>query len=154
MSFDAAKVRAPQRYIRDILTRMKHWWTILLAFGIPAFCQAPSKKSPDTWQKTKECADQAAKVIADWDDASVFWRNHYSPKYNRCFLLVSRQINVKDWIGTVFQNTLYDAFERSTLATSIAPPVPPEMASTCSMDDDAKADCKTSAVFIADHMKN
>jgi hypothetical protein len=93
-------------------------------------------------------------VINDWDDASVFWRNHYSPKYNQCFLLISRQIDLKDWIGPVLKDNLYDAFERSTLATSIASPVPPQLASSCSTDDDAKADCKTVTDFITEHMKN
>jgi hypothetical protein len=154
--------------IRDILTPMKYCcavqvtlaWSILAALTVPSFSQTRAKKTvptqtkPDTWQKSKECAGQAEKVINDWDDASVSWRNHYSPKYNRCFILVSRQINVKDWIGTVIEDTFYDAFERSTLATSIVSPVPPQVATLCSTDEDAKADCKTAADFITEHMKN
>lgn len=140
-------------------------WSILAVVTAPSFsetavAQTPAKKTPskhtkpDTWKKSKECADQAEKVITDWDDTAVFWRNHYSPKYNQCFLLISRQIELKDWIGPVLTDTLYDAFERLTLATSIASPVPPQVAALCSTDDDAKADCKTAADFITEHMKN
>jgi hypothetical protein len=159
--------------IRDILASMNCRrafqftlaWCMLAALTAhlcseTAVAQTPAKKAPsanskpDTWQKSKECADQAAKVINDWDDASVFWQNHYSPKYNQCFLLISRQIELKDWIGPVLKDTLYDAFERSALATSIASPVPPQVAALCSTDDDPKADCKTAADFITEHLKN
>jgi hypothetical protein len=140
-------------------------WSVLAVLTFPSFsetavAQTPPKKTPskqtkpDTWKKSKECADQAEKVITGWDDTAVFWRNHYSPKYNQCFLLISRQIDLKDWIGPVLTDTLYDAFERSTLATSIASPVPPQVAALCSTDQDAKTDCKTAADFITEHMKN
>ncbi len=136
-------------------------WSILSAsLSRQAVAQTPAKKTPaahtkpDTWRKSKECADQAEKVITDWDDASVFWRNHYSPKYDRCFLHISRLIDIKDCIGSVHKDTLYDALERSTLATSISSPVPPQVAPSCSTDDDAKADCKTAADYITEHMKN
>ena len=97
---------------RAILTPMNYWrafqvtlaWSILAVLTAPSFsetavAQTPAKKTPskhtkpDTWKKSKECADQAEKVITDWDDTAVFWRNHYSPKYNQCFLLISRQID-------------------------------------------------------------
>jgi hypothetical protein len=140
-------------------------WSVLAVLAVPSFsetavAQTPAKKipskhtRPDTWKKSKECAAQAEKVITDWDDAAVFWQNHYSPKYNQCFLLISRQIDLKDWIGPVLKDTLHDAFERSTLATSITSPVPPQVAALCSTDDDPKADCKTAADFITEHMKN
>ena len=83
---------------------MKAAW-IILAAAVLSFGQTTDKKtvapstkktgSPaanllDTWQRTKECAAQAEKIAAGWpqrigatpDD----WHNHYSPKYDRCFV--------------------------------------------------------------------
>jgi hypothetical protein len=34
---------------------------------------------PDLWQRGKECADQAEKVMADVKTPSTSWENHYSP---------------------------------------------------------------------------
>jgi hypothetical protein len=111
--------------------------------------QSPAKL--DNWQRSKECAAQAEKLMAEWHRPSEdrpgksgiapFWENHYSPKYNRCFIKYTHKIEVKDRTG-VFEDLLYDAFERSTLATSLYPFVPPEVKFFCSTDDDSHADCE------------
>jgi hypothetical protein len=93
----------------------------VLSFG-QATTKATSPAKADTWQKSKECASQAEKVVADWPirtgSAPTDWRNHYSPKYDKCFVwlyisLVSKDENV---FPTVFSTVVLDAFERSELA--------------------------------------
>ncbi len=59
------------------------------------------------------------------------YTNHYSPKYNRCFLETASK-------------TLADAYERTILAT---------FGKTCQIDG-IPSDCEKTAAFISDHMKN
>jgi hypothetical protein len=68
----------------------------------------------DTWERTKECAAQAERAAkgAGWDKNPevMGWENHYSSKYERCFVGVS-------WVQPSGETTeLYDAFERKNLA--------------------------------------
>jgi hypothetical protein len=110
---------------------MKVAHIVLSVSAVLAFAQsAPKKATPpsakaDTWQKSKECAQQAEKLMAEWhrpseerpgkSGISPFSENHYSPKYNRCFIKYTHEIKVKDQPGTVFEHILYDAFEKTTL---------------------------------------
>lgn len=117
---------------------MKAVWVIaavaVLSFGqTPAPRETPptTKKAtaqgakPDTWQKSKECASQAEKMIAEWPSrtgsAPADWNNHYSPKYDKCFVKLSFFTKSQDEkvFPTLFSAGLYDAFERSApLASS------------------------------------
>ena len=151
-----------------------------------AFPQSEPKKAipppakADTWQKSKECAAQAEKVMAERTRAltisgsrDIEWSNHYSPKYNRCFLKIEWMQDDKVAVkgGPMFYMFLLDAFERTTLANSAdGPPVE----AVCRYDDnpkeceqraafvwklacqieDQKSDCSNAREFIADHMKN
>jgi hypothetical protein len=109
-----------------------------LLFGQTAKKAAPGRlpEKPDTWQRSKECATQAEKMIAARDLRSVSfggprvasWTNHYSPKYSRCFVSVSYFDGATPppkgmpWLSSTI---LIDAFERSTVAstaTDLAPP--------------------------------
>jgi hypothetical protein len=67
----------------------------------------------DDWARMRECAAQAerdAKSVG-WDKDALGWENHYSSKYERCFVAVS-------WAGPHdLTEELYDAFERRSLAT-------------------------------------
>lgn len=110
---------------------MKGAFPLLIAAAVLLFGQAANKKAtppaakPDTWQKSKECATQAEKVIADWPQHTLGtkpddWSNHYSPKYDRCFIWAYFSHVSKDEkvFPTTFVTTLWDAFERSRLASS------------------------------------
>src|ERR1700734_3168782 len=80
--------------------------------AVLSFAQTPTKKtSPaqpksDTWERSKECAAQAEKAVAERNSRSVAfgghgadsWSNHYSPKYNRCFVKVDYFADVKNGI--------------------------------------------------------
>jgi hypothetical protein len=140
----------------------------LALMTVPSYNQTPPKKAPpaqskpDTWERSKACATQAEKVIK-WlvgDDAKITWQNHYSPKYDRCFLKTWRMLDAKkveDWTGNVSETDLYDAFERSRLANYVtAIPPSPRFESLCDIEDKEKSheDCRAAADFIAEHLKN
>ena len=164
---------------------MKAVWIILVA-AVLSFAQTTTKKvspparsapaaKPDTWEKSKECASQAEKVMADPGYAvaqgSAGYVNHYSPKYNRCFIEVYHFIKESVKGGPLTSTVLVDAFERSGLAnTSIG--IKPEIACRneanreqcedlareiwkigCQIDG-TPADCDKAKDFIAEHMKN
>jgi hypothetical protein len=141
---------------------------------------APAQAQPDTWERSKECAAQAEKVVADRNRFSVAvnghgvdsWSNHYSPKYKRCFVKLDYVLDVKTGVkgGPFLVTDLVDAFERTSVAES-ADGVSPKF--VCRNEDnpaeceriavsvweshcetDHKTDCATSKDFIAEHMKN
>jgi hypothetical protein len=139
---------------------------ILVGAVVLSFGQTTTKKVPaapaksDNWQKSKECANQAEKVMADNDrrasamglPGSAGWTNHYSPKYDRCFVS-AEYINKDGGVGKdgpMFSTSLIDAFERSFLATS-ASVGPAE--GFCQIDHKPVA-CAKAETFIADRMKN
>ncbi len=70
----------------------------------------------------KDCAEQAAKAIAERDRRTISlgahaadgWINHYSPKYNRCFLKAEYIATTKEMKGGPFLRiNLIDAFEQA-----------------------------------------
>jgi len=67
----------------------------------------------ESWERTRECAAQAERAAKSslWDARNVLgWENHYSPKYERCFVVVT-------WPEAVtYSEELYDVFERRNLA--------------------------------------
>jgi hypothetical protein len=138
----------------------------LMAASVLSFGQTTTKKAPaasansNDWQKSKECANQAEKVMADNDrraaemglPGSAGWTNHYSPKYDKCFIS-AEHINKDGGVGKdgpMFATSLIDAFERSFLATS-ASVGPTE--GFCQIDHKPVA-CAKAETFIADRMKN
>jgi hypothetical protein len=152
------------------------------------FAQTPTKKtSPaqpksDTWERSKECAAQAGKVVAERNNHSIlsgghgadFWSNHYSPKYTRCFVQVDYFVDLKYGVksGPLHYTYLDDAFERVGIAESADGGVSPQFLCrneqnpkecekhaaslwefACKIEDH-KTDCATAKDFIAEHMKN
>ena len=145
---------------------MKRVSIILVAVAAVSFGQTATKKAApmppksDAWQKSKECANQAEKVMADNDrratamglPGSAGWTNHYSPKYDKCFVS-AEYVNKDGGIGKngpMFTTSLIDAFERSFLATS-ASVGPTE--GLCQIDHKPVA-CAKAEDFIAERMKN
>ncbi len=128
----------------------------------PAKKTAPQVPMPDTWQRSKECATQAAKVMAEANrrdiattgEGTLHWENHYSPKYNRCFIKATYVLaHAKEGGGKdrpMFTTQLIDAFERVLLAESAG--VGPT-SGFCSIDGKT-ADCDKAASFISERMKN
>jgi hypothetical protein len=111
---------------------------------------------PNTWERSKECALQAEKVMKDRGTIQS-WENHYSPKYSRCFISVLNRAP-GDGAGKVYpllRNDLLDAFERTTLATwsSEFSEKRADDLVACQVDHQP-ADCAKAARFISEHMKN
>jgi hypothetical protein len=137
---------------------------LFLVAAMPSFGQATIKKTapptakPDTWQKSKECAAQAEKVMAERERrmsakgslGDMDWENHYSPKYNKCFISATYFNSKGGKDLPAFTNTLVDAFERSTLAQSASAG---QTDGFCKIDDKA-TDCAQAEKFISEHMKN
>jgi hypothetical protein len=133
-----------------------------MLFASAMFSFAQNAGKPDTWEKSKQCADQAEKVMAAHvapRDQFVTWSNHYSPKYDRCFIEIRQMLRILGpnpshadvihtgevaWLGSELQ----DAFERSRLAWF----TPIERA-VCSVEGES-VDCVKAQNFIAEHMKN
>src|SRR6476646_3345401 len=81
-----------------VLTRCLQVSWIILAAAVLSSCQAPERASADLgeygvvqvpepsdkWQKSKECTAQGEKTRGEYDSA----QNHYSPKYDMCFVRV------------------------------------------------------------------
>ena len=105
-------------------------WVIVAAAVLSSFGQTTSKKNTtppaksDSWQRSKECAAQAEKFVADWPksmgNTPDQWQNHYSPKYGRCFVRLDFSNIQKDEkiFPSIFTTALFDAFQRSSLASS------------------------------------
>jgi len=151
---------------------------MLLLGGQASKPTAPPAPKPDTWERSKECATQAEKVVAErnlstakYGSSIAQWENHYSVKYNRCYLRVFYLGDKRDHAPS--SSILLDAFERSELAAS-AVGISAAVVQACSGDpnrvecekntraafegfcsiDGQQADCTKAQDFIAEHMKN
>jgi hypothetical protein len=107
----------------------------------------------DNWQKMKDCAVQAEKVgpgEADVNKGS--YSNHYSPKYNRCYLRISWLIKQGDEVSGQGLR-LVDAFEHNTIALYQISVGPSESKPVCFVDV-GQVDCSAAKDFISEHMRN
>jgi hypothetical protein len=167
-----------------MIARMSRLAWLTFACGWLLLGQPQKKSAPvktDTWQKSKECSVQAEKVMANLDQQSVArggtpassWTNHYSPKYNRCFIRGEYLLDAKSTVkgGPFAYARLLDAFERSALAVtayglsshlacrSESNPDECEQSAAlawkifCKIDDE-DVDHATAEAFITEHMKN
>ena len=115
-----------------------------------------SKSPPDHWQKMQDCAAQAEKAMAERDRRSISfgghgsdtWSNHYSPKYNHCFLKAEYLAAAKDTVkgGPTFYAYLIDAFEHVDLASSATGPSAQFL---CRNEQDPK-ECERGAAIVWD----
>jgi hypothetical protein len=123
--------------------------------------EAQTAAKADNWERSTQCAAQAERVVADRDRGSVKigmlpadrWTNHYSPKYNRCFVSIEYYRSGASG-SSVFWTFLLDAFERAELAISYATVPATDTGGVRCTIDGKRADCKGAADFIAEHMKN
>lgn len=126
-----------------------------MALSGQTIAKKDSPPKTDTWQRSKECAAQAEKVMTDKPGS---WENHYSPKYNRCFVSTSTRTPGeragKDFPETVVE--LIDAFERTALAQWVSAypqSEGPLNALSCHIGYEPAA-CAKAISFISEHMKN
>jgi hypothetical protein len=135
-------------------TRLLKCLIVLLATALASLGQTATKKTtqpaskPDTWQKSKECAAQAEKAaMAMGFSNGSGWTNHYSPKYNRCFV----QFSMPSDSGKTgdLRILLEDAFEKSLLADFDLG------AGNCVIfQSETASNCNTVKLFISEHMNN
>ncbi|MGA2878494.1 MAG: hypothetical protein ABSG13_06050 [Bryobacteraceae bacterium] len=134
-----------------------------LSFGQSTKKAVPPAPKADTWQKSKECASLAEKAFAEFDRRVTAggshgfrdWQNHYSAKYNKCFIAANYDVYIWEGGGKdspLSFTELIDAFERSVLA--ISAPVGLGPADWLCNIDQEPADCVQAASFIKEHMKN
>ena len=105
----------------------------------------------------KDCAAQAEKVGPG--EAAVNkgnYDNHYSPKYDRCYVRISWTISQGEPVSGLGVR-LIDAFEHSTIAVSTI--TSPESKANCFVESTDRqlikvVDCSAAAAFIYDHMSN
>ncbi len=124
----------------------------------------------NNWQRMKECAEQTEKMAirAGWKDGqrtgdftNLGWDNHYSPKYERCYIRVTYMRDavleeVRDLLP-LFYDELYDAFEGKLIATCTDTPAPKGEASLfCRIEHDESTwgKCQRVRQFIKDRMTN
>jgi hypothetical protein len=143
---------------------MRSGWMILAATMLSS-CQTTTY----TWQERKACASQKEKIMAEWehpaDGIALFWENHYSPRYDRCFITIITELTNRaqhdsgTGCGERYQGQarfcdeiqLIDAFETSPrLANSVSYPA---VLGACRIHGEA-VDCAKAANFISEHMKN
>jgi hypothetical protein len=132
--------------------------------GQAANKNAPSPPRPDNWERSKECASQAEKLVSaaivagDKNDSPwkmAEWSNHYSPKYFRCFVHVSYTSTVaaQRQGEPVARDDLWDAFERSILASSAFGGSESKKSFYCVVDRKI-VPCEEADQFIQERMKN
>lgn len=121
----------------------------ILPFFVAALAFGQDK--PDTWQKMKECAAQAEKIGPGEAAANKgTYTNHYSPKYDRCYVKVSWVMKEDQKISGQ-GDRLIDAFERDTIA--LYQVTFSESKSLCFMPNGV-AECSEVKDFIFEHMRN
>jgi hypothetical protein len=115
----------------------------------------------------KDCAEQTDRFAkrAGWieghreGDVTVLgWRNHYSPKYEKCYVLVSYENHAatKDGSIPLLYDELYDAFE-GRLASMCADARNQSPTAFCTIqeaDDTQPGNCHACQLFSKDHMSN
>ena len=133
----------------------------------------------DIWERSKECAAQAEKVVQERNSRSIAngghgvddWSDHYSLKFNRCYVKFDFFVVVKEPPKGIplTMSYLLDAFERSNIAV-YSDGIRPEVA--CRSENDAEAcerralpwwtctvqektvACEDAKRFMDEHMKN
>jgi len=74
------------------------------------------QRKGNDWKRMKECAEQADRFIKQPDplrNQLGGWENHYSPKYNRCYVAITylnAEAKKNPKLPLTF-DVLYDAFE-------------------------------------------
>jgi hypothetical protein len=135
---------------------LKRATLLLLAANTMALgqkAQSENDHKPDTWQKMKDCAAQAERVgPGEAEINKGNYVNHYSPKYDRCFVKISWVIRQGEEIKGQGAR-LVDAFEHDTIALSQTTFPPSESKNVCFVPSGIVG-CSEAKDFISEHMRN
>jgi hypothetical protein len=117
----------------------------------------------DNWEKMRDCAGAADKLHKEWTSydpkiTDFSPKFHYSPKYNKCYLLESRNVKLSENGRFRFLMDLTDVFERDSVAIVVKEyreagkePEP----GLCMVEGyGSRERCPLAEAYIADHMNN
>ena len=123
------------------------------------------QKSANDWQRMKQCAEQTDRVAkrAGWAEGqrngevtTMGWQNHYSPKYERCYILVNYVNHRAEKNGDLplLYDELFDAFEGGLLSVC-TDAVNSKASFFCSIqaDESPHFDCRACRQFAKDRME-
>jgi hypothetical protein len=125
--------------------------------------EADAQKAKDrAWQRMKDCAQQADRAARreKWFEGapmkpyvSTGYTNHYSPKYDRCYALVTFLNHEAGSKLPLTQELLFDAFEARVLATCTSTEV---AAAFCSIEvsPEKMGNCQACEAYVKDRMDN
>ena len=117
----------------------------------------------DSWTRSRQCAEQAERVAKREEQSSdtfiviMGWSNHYSPKFQRCFVQVT-YLN-KDAKANpklkLIMHSLFDAFENREIA-SYTDASTPDAAGACAVLEGVESmfDCAAARRFVKERMSN
>jgi hypothetical protein len=118
---------------------------MLLLLSVLASGLAAEEKPPN-WERMKACAAQAEKAADRFNEELE--RNHYSVKYERCFMLTIRTDPANDH---VFWERLRDAFEGTELAQIVMDFRKKDLDKACSIGYSITP-CEIVGDYIAAHL--
>lgn len=141
----------------------------------PSTTNGPVTPAINLWERTRQCADHAERVVAELRrssdrnprEPSIFqWSNHYNRREERCYVEVNffdPTAKDKRGVAAIFYRELYDAVEHSRMAGNTSSRLSDPIAQDiyCFLPDpdgDRNAprgtDCDATYKFIADKMRD
>jgi hypothetical protein len=131
--------------------------------AIPA---APNPANTERWDRGRQCAEQAEKVVKRVeavgreakDQELSRWTNHYSVKFERCYVQVILSVQPSQKMVTPESaEALLDAFENRVVAARPTKEAtsPDVRARYCLIDDgttNSKGDCAAARAYIDERM--
>jgi hypothetical protein len=139
----------------------------------PAQGAGASSASAHAWQRMKDCAEQTARIatregwarVTKWGETLMSSENHYSPKYEKCYVRVNYMRAFEDGSTPIFYSHLWDAFEalkiadctptqRGPASTDMANPGVSAFCSIHESDPDSHFSCAGCQQFVKDRMEN
>ncbi len=114
----------------------------------------------DSWERMKECTEQVDRIakeegLVEGEGSSIAiilsWQNHYSPKYERCYMQVTVLYTEKNSKLSYVYNEVYDAFEKKRLSMCSDS----DKGYFCGIEDSGSpSDCNACRKFVKDRMEN
>lgn len=133
---------------------------VVLMLGFVTIGNAQEKKSVNNWQKMMECANRVDYWLSRNETKMPHYlflgtENHYSPKYNKCFIRLSY---MHDGTGLdtfpMFIEFMHDAFEGTSLAGWSTSSNAANVAEGYCAIKNKPIPCRQAKQFINEHMEN
>jgi hypothetical protein len=101
--------------------------------GKTASAESEGRLESDSWTRSRQCAEQAEQIVKRLTQEQrggplkiMGWFNHYSPKFQRCFVRVSyfNSLAKSDKEQPLLPFSLFDAFDNREIAFCSSTPSP------------------------------